>query len=65
MASKDLFVKAPLVIAKNEDGTDRYLYGGGEGSAPVAVPDGLDKDDVKRLTDEGYFGPLDDSKSSK
>ena len=47
-------VKAPLVIAKREDGSDIYVYAGSP------LPDGLAEGEEKRLAD--YLGD-DESKS--
>jgi hypothetical protein len=44
-----LVVAAACVIVKDTEGHQQYLYAG------ALVPDGLDKDDVKRLTDEGFL----------
>jgi hypothetical protein len=46
-ASKTNKVTGALVITKNEDGSDLYLYEGAE------LPDFIDKGEVKRLTDLG------------
>lgn len=43
-------VTAPLVIVKNEDGSDRYLYQG------ALVPEHIKGDTLKRLKDEGMVG---------
>lgn len=43
-----LRVVVPLVITRNEDGSDRYLYEG------AIVPDFVSDDEVKRLV-EGEF----------
>lgn len=51
-------VTAPLVIAKQPNGSDLYLYQG----APV--PEGLSDDEVKRL-EEGGFIESDEAKSSR
>lgn len=42
-------VSAPLVVAKQPNGSDLYLYQG----APV--PDGLADDEVKRLEEGGFI----------
>jgi hypothetical protein len=47
-----LRIKAPLVVARNEDGAFVHLYGD---NGQTEVPEGLDKDDVERLVAEGYF----------
>lgn len=41
-------VVAPLVITKNPDGSDRYLYQG------AVLPDFVGDDEVKRLVDEKF-----------
>lgn len=41
-------VTAALVITRNEDGSDLYLYAG----APV--PERVKGDELKRLVDEGF-----------
>jgi hypothetical protein len=43
-------VTAPLVIVKNEDGSDRYLYQG------AVVPEHIKGAELKRLKDEGMVG---------
>jgi hypothetical protein len=53
-------VTAPLIITKREDGSDLYLYEGAE------LPDFIEAEEVKRLTDLGLVGdPEADAKSSK
>ena len=42
-------VTAPLVVAKQEDGSDVYLYQG------VEVPESLSSSEVKRLRDGGFI----------
>lgn len=54
--SKQVIV--PLVIAKQEDGSDLYLYQG----APV--PESLSKDEVKRLSDGGFIGDVKEAAST-
>lgn len=49
-AEKAVIVLAPLVITKQEDGSDVYLYQG----APM--PEGISDAEVKRLTAEGFIG---------
>jgi hypothetical protein len=49
MASSNV-VTAPLVIVKNEDGSDRYLYQG------AVVPEHVKGDALKRLKDDGLVG---------
>lgn len=51
-------VSAPLVVAKQSNGSDLYLYQG----APV--PDGLADDEVKRLREGGFIEKDEDTKSS-
>lgn len=46
-------VTAPLVVVKNEQGADQYLYEG------ATVPDFVSAETVKRLTDEGLIGEAD------
>ncbi len=45
-------VTAPLVITKNEDGSDLYLYFG------TPLPQHIKGDELKRLSNEGYIGKL-------
>lgn len=53
-------VSAPLVVAKQPNGSDLYLYQG----APV--PEDLSSDEVKRLEEGGFIEKdASDSKSSK
>lgn len=49
-------VTAPLVIAKNEGGSDVYLYEGAE------VPNGLAEGELKRLKDGEFVEEVKDSK---
>lgn len=42
-------VKSPLVITKNPDGSDLYLYAGAE------VPEHVKGDELKRLKDGGFL----------
>lgn len=43
------FVTSPLVVAKTEDGTYRYIYEGAQ------VPSDVTADEVKRLHEEGFL----------
>ena len=45
-------VTTPLVITKNEDGSDLYLYFG------TPLPQHIKGDELKRLSNEGYIGKL-------
>ncbi|QJU52935.1 hypothetical protein SCB71_06330 [Herbiconiux sp. KACC 21604] len=47
-------VSVPLVIAKQEDGSDVYLYQG------ASVGDGLAKGELKRLRDGGFISEVED-----
>lgn len=49
MASTNYVVTAPLVIAKNEDGSDRYVYQGG------VVPDGQSEEWIKSHKDSNMI----------
>jgi hypothetical protein len=49
MASNSHIVTAPLVIVRKPDGADQYLYTG------ALVPEFVEAEDVKRLTDEGFI----------
>lgn len=42
-------VKAPLVVAKDQEGKDLYLYAGS------VVPDSVQGEQVQRFVDEGFF----------
>ena len=56
MASQ-FVVTAALVITKNPDGSDKYLYNG------AVVPETVSADEIKRLSDEKFIaklGPKDD-----
>jgi hypothetical protein len=45
-------VTAPLVITKNEDGSDLYLYFG------TSLPQHIKGDELKRLSSEGFIEKL-------
>jgi hypothetical protein len=51
-------VTAPLVIIKNEDGSDRYLYRG------AVLPEHVKGDALQRLKDDGFVGSEADLASS-
>ena len=55
MAAKVSYVVVQaLVITKNTDGSDKYLYQG----APV--PEFVSADEIKRLSDEGFIAKATD-----
>lgn len=55
----DKVAKAPLVLAKDEEGRFVYIYKGG------TVPGNVPEDEVKRLEEDGFIGAPDDDDSGQ
>ena len=56
----DKVAKAPLVLARDDEGRFVYIYKGG------TVPGNVSEEEVKRLEEDGFIGsPDDDTGESK